>query len=132
MLSTHLTSTPASIAQNAILIDINAIDTPPEMLLSAVLQRISRYITVNQQAAGTTSAQTQAAEMIEHHLHALSELPCLTPVLRATCQQLSEQWTHIAEQVAEHTTTSGKAIPSSSRPSFIARLIYGDRVSTIA
>jgi DNA-binding HxlR family transcriptional regulator len=36
--------------------------------------------------------------VIEKHLQALSELPELAPVLRATCQQLSEQWATLVDR----------------------------------
>ena len=107
---------------DAILIDINDANTPPELLLSAVLQRISQYTTRNQ----TSTGSAQAAELIEHHLHMLSDLPSLTPVLRATCQQLSEQWASVAEQTAEYAEKLSKP----PRSSFITRLIYGARPSS--
>lgn len=68
--------------------------TRPELLVSAVLHLMSHY-NVN---AGTGEGCTRLASVIERHLKALADLPDLAPVLRATCQQLSEQWGGVVEQ----------------------------------
>ncbi|KAF3998236.1 hypothetical protein HAV38_10910 [Glaciimonas immobilis] len=100
---------------NTLLIDINANDIAPELLVSAVLQRISQYNT----RSGDPAHCAQSAATIEYHLHTLSELPTLAPVLRATCQQLSEQWALVAERAAPSQPRSAST--------FIARLISGSR-----
>ncbi|VXC51935.1 hypothetical protein [Massilia sp. 9I] len=38
------------------------------------------------------------ASVIERHLCALSRLPDVDPVLRATCEQLSERWAGLVDQ----------------------------------
>lgn len=68
----------------------------PELLIAAVLHLMSHYSTGN-----TLNKDQQVcvklAAVIERHLTILSELPDLGPVLRATCEQLSEQWTRVVE-----------------------------------
>ncbi|WP_038490579.1 hypothetical protein [Collimonas arenae] len=89
--------------------------TPPELLISAVLHLISQYNMHNL----ATDACVQSARTIERHLRTLSDWPELAPVLRATCQQLSEQWTSMIE----------RALPKqkNERSAFITRLISGTR-----
>jgi len=99
------------------LIDVNAGNTPPELLVSAVLQRISQYNT----RCLETGACAQSAATIEYHLRTLADLPNLAPVLRATCQQLSEQWALVAERATPK--------PPRSTSTFIARLISGVRAN---
>ncbi len=81
----------------------------PELMLSAVLHLMSHY-TAN---AADNGGCVKLASVIERHLKALSALPDLSPVLRATCQQLCEQWGAVVEQ----------ARPQQERASFLARLI---------
>ncbi|MFD1154655.1 hypothetical protein [Undibacterium aquatile] len=69
----------------------------PEILVSAVLHLMSHY-TVNSINAEGEAACVKLASVIEKHLQALSELPELAPVLRATCQQLSEQWATLVDR----------------------------------
>lgn len=66
----------------------------PELLVSAVLHLMSHY-TAN---SGESGGCLKLASIIERHLKALAELPGLAPVLRATCQQLSEQWGSVVER----------------------------------
>ena len=107
-------ATNPATASDTILIDINAHNIPPELLVSAVLQRISHFNTRSQEN-GTCA---QAAATIEYHLRTLADLPNLAPVLRATCQQLSEQWAMVAERATPKTRLTS---------TFIARLISGVR-----
>lgn len=86
----------------------------PELLLSAVLHLMSHY-TAN-------GGCTRLASVIERHLKALSDLPELAPVLRATCQQLSEQWAAVVEQ----------ARPPQERAGLLARLMGRPRPATLA
>ena len=65
--------------------------TQPEILVSAVLHLMTHY-SVNSGQAVESNACIKLASVIERHLKALSDLPELSPILRATCQQLSEQW----------------------------------------
>ncbi|MGK5019205.1 hypothetical protein [Janthinobacterium lividum] len=62
----------------------------PELLLSAVLHLMSHY------HAGNPCEQLAA--VIERHLQVLSCSPSLSPVLQATCQQLSQQWATLVVQ----------------------------------
>lgn len=65
----------------------------PELLVSAVLHLMSHYTAGNH----ASTSCVKLASVIERHLKALATQPGLAPVLRATCQQLSEQWEHIVE-----------------------------------
>ena len=89
--------------------------TPPELLISAVLHLISQY-NRHHLASG---ACVQSATTIERHLRTLSDWPGLAPVLRATCQQLSDQWTLMIEQALPK--------PKPERSAFITRLLAGPR-----
>jgi hypothetical protein len=91
-----------------------------ELLISTVLQLISRHGAL---AAEDADAETvsRSAATIEHHLKALAHLPDMEPILRATCQQLSEQWGMLHEQQLP------KSSPSASS-AFITRLISGPRL----
>ncbi|SFB34226.1 hypothetical protein SAMN04515620_14615 [Collimonas sp. OK607] len=89
--------------------------TPPELLISAVLHLISQYNMHNL----ASDACVQSAKTIERHLRTLSDWPGLAPVLRATCQQLSEQWTSMIERALPKQKTE--------RSAFITRMISGAR-----
>ena len=65
----------------------------PELLVSAVLHLMSHY-TVRRD----DGACVKLAAVIERHLKALAGQPDLAPVLRATCQQLAEQWEGVVER----------------------------------
>ncbi|MBI3285594.1 MAG: hypothetical protein HYZ65_12215 [Burkholderiales bacterium] len=71
--------------------------TQAELLVSAVLHLMSHY-TVNSGQGNDQHACLKLASVIERHLKALADLPDLAPVLRATCQQLSEQWSGLVER----------------------------------
>ncbi|MFZ6691170.1 hypothetical protein [Undibacterium sp. SXout20W] len=62
-----------------------------ELLLSAALHLMSHYSVKSVLPEGSTAC-LKLASVIERHLKALSEMPEMTPVLLATCQQLHEQW----------------------------------------
>jgi hypothetical protein len=47
----------------------------------------------------------------------LAELPNLAPVLRATCQQLSEQWATVVE----------RTMPPPEKFNFFSRMVAGAR-----
>jgi hypothetical protein len=66
----------------------------PELMLSAVLHLMSHYTAGGDDAGGCV----KLASVIERHLKALAGLPELSPVLSATCQQLSEQWATVVER----------------------------------
>lgn len=70
------------------------LSSQPELLVSAALHLMSHYST-RRDDAGTC---LKLAFVIERHLKALAGHGDLAPVLRATCQQLSEQWAGMVEQ----------------------------------
>jgi len=71
--------------------------TQPDLLVSAVLHLMSHY-SVNANQAENDKACLKLASVIERHLKALSDLPDLAPVVRATCQQLAEQWANLIDK----------------------------------
>lgn len=79
---------------NSVLLEPNSTPSQPELLVSAVLHLMSLY-TAN---SDETGACIKLASIIERHLKVLADLPELTPVLRATCQELSEQWAMVVER----------------------------------
>ena len=74
--------------------DTNTSPTQPDLLISSVLHLMSHYSATLDEAAPCT----KLASVIERHLKAIAVLPDLTPVMRATCQQLSEQWADVVER----------------------------------
>jgi len=81
----------------------------PELMLSAVLHLMSHY-TANAHDEGGC---IKLASVIERHLKALASLPELSPVLSATCQQLSEQWAGVVE----------RSMPHEDKSSFLTRIM---------
>ncbi len=94
---------------NPAFIESSTAPTQPELFASAVLHLMSHY-TAN---VGESGACIKLASMIERHLKALADLPDLAPVLRATCQQLSEQWAMVVE----------RAMPQPEKTNLFARLM---------
>jgi hypothetical protein len=86
----------------------------PELLISTVLQLISQY---GARADIQGDSAMHSAAMIESHLKTLATLPDMEPILRATCQQLSEQWGMLHE----------REMPKPASATFITRLISGPR-----
>ncbi|PRC93619.1 hypothetical protein [Solimicrobium silvestre] len=78
----------------------------PEILIAAVLHLMSHYST-NNALNKDHGVCVKLAAVIERHLTILSELPDLAPVLRATCEQLSEQWTMVVEHTMPQQSKSG-------------------------
>jgi hypothetical protein len=93
----------------------NSNPSRPELLVSALLHLMSHY-TANHNEAGVC---LKLASVIERHFKALADLPDLAPVLRATCQQLSEQWA----------TTVERAMPQPKKSSLLTRLVAGGRAN---
>ncbi len=60
---------------------------------------------------------TKLASVIERHLTALSRLPDADPVLRATCEQLSERWAALVDA----------RLPQPEKRGLLARIIKGPR-----
>ena len=77
----------------------------PELLVSAALHLMSHY------SAHATPC-VKLASVIERHLRALSVHEGLNPILRATCQQLAEQWAAVVDQAL---------LPA--RPTLLGRLL---------
>lgn len=88
----------------------------PELLVAAVLHLMSHY-TVNDTQNGDAGSCIKLASVIERHLKILADLPDLAPVLRATCQQLSEQWASLVE----------RRLPQQTKLNLLARLVTGAR-----
>ena len=93
---------------------IAQIDDPkPDMLLSAVLHLMSHYAAHCQHSGPCL----QRAQVIERHLCALAAQPNVTPLLRATCAQLSQQWTGVV----------ASAMPAVNKPGLLQRFVASAR-----
>ncbi|MQR02181.1 hypothetical protein [Glaciimonas soli] len=99
---------------------VNSATTQPELLVSAVLHLMSQYTAQHQNHAETNGC-TKLASVIERHLKALAALPNLAPVLRTTCQQLSEQWAAVVER------TMPRAITEVQKFGLLTRLVNASR-----
>ncbi|QYF93965.1 hypothetical protein KY495_01620 [Massilia sp. PAMC28688] len=66
----------------------------PELLVSSALHLMTHYSA----QASDSGACVKLASVIERHLKALAAHTELNPVLRATCQQLSEQWAGVVDR----------------------------------
>jgi len=98
---------------NPALHESTGLPAQPELLVSAALHLMSHY-SAN---AAQSGACIKLASVIERHLKALAGHSDLTPVLRATCQQLSEQWAGVVEQ----------AMPRPARVTLLERFMHGAR-----
>ncbi|OGB20738.1 MAG: hypothetical protein A3I66_23715 [Burkholderiales bacterium RIFCSPLOWO2_02_FULL_57_36] len=98
---------------NSVVPEAGTASTQPELLVSAVLHLMSHY-NANMNETGVC---VKLASVIERHLKALAGLPDLAPVLRATCQQLAEQWAAVVE----------RGLPQPQRQPFFSRLSTGLR-----
>lgn len=94
-------------------VEPNRAQAQPDLLVSAVLHLMSHYAAGNQE----TGSCVKLASVIERHLKALADLPDLTPVLQATCRQLSEQWATVVE----------RAIPQPEKFKLFARILSSAR-----
>lgn len=83
--------------------------TKPELLVSAVLHLMSHYAT----SATESTPCLKLGSIIERHLRALADFPELPPVLRATCQQLTDQWAAVIE----------RARPENQKRGFLYRIV---------
>jgi len=98
--------------ENSRVTDMNGVPQP-ELLVSSALHLMSHYSA----SAGQSGPCLKLASVIERHLRALAGHNDLNPVLRATCQQLSEQWAAVVDQ----------ALPRPARLSLLERLVPGAR-----
>ena len=83
----------------------------PELLVSSALHLMTHYSA----QAGRDGACLKLASVIERHMKALAGHGDLSPVLRATCQQLAEQWGAVVDQ----------SLPPPSRATLFGRLVHG-------
>ena len=95
----------------------NEAPAQPELLVSAVLHLMSHYTAHHQTMQPEARGCTKLASVIERHLKALAALPNLAPVLRTTCQQLSEQWATLVE----------RSMPGPEKYNLFTRLVGGTR-----
>ena len=103
------------LSMNPDFFEVNHKPAQAELLVSAVLHLMSHY-TVSTAQNQDSRACVKLASVIERHLKILADLPDLAPVLRATCQQLSEQWAALVEH----------SLPQVGRRSFLARIVIGN------
>ena len=87
----------------------------PELLVSSALHLMTHYSA----QAGQAGTCVKLASVIERHLKALASHGELNPVLRATCEQLSEQWAAVVDQ----------SLPQPSRITLLDRIVLGARAA---
>jgi hypothetical protein len=90
-----------------------AAEPQPELLVSSALHLMTHYSA----QAGQDGACVKLASVIERHMKALAGHGELSPVLRATCQQLAEQWATVVDQ----------SLAPPSRATLFGRLVHGNR-----
>lgn len=103
----------AAYKTDSALLESGTTPAQPELLVSAVLHLMSHY-NANMNETGVC---VKLASVIERHLKVLADLPDLAPVLRATCQQLAEQWATVVE----------RAMPQPESRNLFGRLVTGVR-----
>ena len=81
----------------------------PDLLVCATLHLMSHYT--------TGGGCVKLASVIERHLKVLADAPGLAPMLRATCQQLLEQWANVVE----------RTMPQSEKIGLFNQLMRGSR-----
>lgn len=82
----------------------------PDMLVSSALHLMTHYSA----QAGQHGSCVKLASVIERHLKALAGHGELDPVLRATCEQLSEQWAAVVD----------RSMPQPARSTLFERLVH--------
>ncbi len=102
-----------AVKTDSVLLETGGTAAQPELLVSAVLHLMSHY-NANLNESGVC---VKLASVIERHLKVLAGLPDLAPVLRATCEQLAEQWAAVVE----------RAMPQPGSDSLFGRLMTGTR-----
>ena len=68
------------------------------LLVASLLHLMSHYSARSPWPVGGEQPCVKLASVIERHLCALSRLPDIYPVLRATCEQLAERWAGLVDQ----------------------------------
>lgn len=86
------------------------------LLVASLLHLMSHY------SARGDGAQPclKLASVIERHLCALARLPTIDPVLRATCEQLVDQWASLVD--------ARLPVPAPVRQPLLARFMKAGRV----
>ena len=84
------------------------------VMLASVLHLMSHYTARDEK----NKPCVRLASVIERHLCALSRLPDLDPVLRATCEQLCERWAALVDE----------EMPRPVKRNFIERIMRSSRV----
>jgi hypothetical protein len=115
---THFMINPAAIPTLAASQEARSQDA---LLVASLLHLMSHY---SARSAGPVSGATtgeqpcvKLASVIERHLCALSRLPSIDPVLRATCEQLADQWAGVVD--------AKLPAPAPSRQPLLARFMKG-------
>jgi len=67
------------------------------LLVASLLHLMSHYSARSAGPVGGEQPCVKLASVIERHLCALSRLPSIDPVLRATCEQLADQWAGVVD-----------------------------------
>lgn len=83
------------------------------LLVASLLHLMSNYTT----RGDGEQPCVKLASVIERHLCALSRLPNIDPVLRATCEQLSDQWAVVVD--------AKLPAPAPARQPLLARFMKG-------
>jgi hypothetical protein len=81
------------------------------LLVASLLHLMSHYIVRGE----SEQPCVKLASVIERHLCALSRLPEIDPVLRATCEQLADQWAGLVDA----------KLPAPARQPLLARFMKG-------
>lgn len=84
------------------------------VMLASLLHLMSHYTARDEQQRPCV----RLASVIERHLRALSSMPDLDPVLRATCEQLGERWARLVDE----------ALPVPVKRNFLERIMRSSRV----
>jgi hypothetical protein len=80
--------------------DVPAQGTPSSrhaLLVAALLHLMSQYTLRKPDEQEGAGPCVKLAAVIERHLDALARLPDAEPVLRATCEQLSDRWADLVD-----------------------------------
>jgi len=86
------------------------------LLVASLLHLMSHYSARSAGQAGAEQPCVKLASVIERHLCALSRLPNIDPVLRATCEQLVDQWAGVVD---------ARLPPAPARQPLLARFMKG-------
>lgn len=88
------------------------------VMLASLLHLMSHYTARDAQDRPCV----RLASVIERHLCALSRLPDLDPVLRATCEQLCEKWGALVDE----------GMPRPVKRNLLERIMGGNRMANPA